>query len=45
MSQYNVPTGDEEEDAIASRALHGDKDHKDFTNRKRPQSASSGSAR
>lgn len=30
--QYNVPTGEEEEDAIATRALHGDKDHKDFTN-------------
>jgi len=30
--QYNVPTGEEEEDAIASRALHGDKDHKDFAN-------------
>lgn len=40
MSQYNVPAGDEEEDAIASRALHGDKNHKDFANRKRPQSAS-----
>lgn len=33
--QYKVPSGDEEEDAIASRALHGDKDHKDFANRKR----------
>lgn len=30
--QYNVPTGDAEEDAIASRALHGNKDHKDFAN-------------
>jgi hypothetical protein len=30
MTQYNVPTGEEEEDAIASRALHGNKDHKDF---------------
>lgn len=30
--QYNVPTGDEEENAIASRALHGDKNHKDFGN-------------
>lgn len=32
MIQYNVPTGEEEEDAIASRALHGNKDHKDFAN-------------
>lgn len=32
MTQYNVPTGVEEEDAIASRALHGDKEHKDFAN-------------
>jgi hypothetical protein len=40
MVQYNVPTGDEEEDAIASRALHGDKDHKDFANRERRQSTS-----
>jgi 3-oxoacid CoA-transferase len=31
--QYNVPTGDAEEEAIASRALHS-KDHKDFQNRK-----------
>jgi 3-oxoacid CoA-transferase len=30
--QYNVPTGDKEENAIASRALHGDKSHKDFKN-------------
>jgi hypothetical protein len=29
--QYNVPTGDAEEEAIASRALHS-KDHKDFAN-------------
>ncbi|KAF3050286.1 hypothetical protein E8E11_009011 [Didymella keratinophila] len=35
LTAYNVPAGDEEEDAIASRALHGDKDHKDFTNRRR----------
>lgn len=34
MTQYNVPTGEEEEEAIASRALHGNKDHKDFANRK-----------
>ena len=30
--QYNVPTGEEEENAIASRALHGNKGHKDFSN-------------
>lgn len=30
IMQYNVPTGEEEEDAIASRALHSNKDHKDF---------------
>lgn len=29
--KYNVPTGDAEEEAIASRALHS-KDHKDFAN-------------
>ncbi|KAF2133076.1 alcohol dehydrogenase [Dothidotthia symphoricarpi CBS 119687] len=29
LTAYNVPTGDAEEEAIASRALHG-KDHKDF---------------
>ncbi|XPS93677.1 hypothetical protein M3J09_003020 [Ascochyta lentis] len=34
LTAYNVPTGEEEEDAIASRALHGNKDHKDFTNLK-----------
>jgi 3-oxoacid CoA-transferase len=32
-SKYDVPTGDAEEEAIASRALHS-KDHKDFANRK-----------
>jgi 3-oxoacid CoA-transferase len=31
--KYDVPTGDAEEAAIASRALHS-KDHKDFENRK-----------
>jgi 3-oxoacid CoA-transferase len=31
-SKYGVPTGDAEEEAIASRALHS-KDHKDFINR------------
>jgi 3-oxoacid CoA-transferase len=31
--KYDVPTGDAEEEAIASRALHS-KDHKDFANRK-----------
>lgn len=30
--QYNVPTGDAEEEAIAGRALHS-KEHKDFANR------------
>ncbi|KAF2627837.1 alcohol dehydrogenase [Macroventuria anomochaeta] len=34
LTAYNVPTGEEEEDAIASRALHGNKDHKDFANLK-----------
>ncbi|KAJ4322056.1 hypothetical protein N0V94_002635 [Neodidymelliopsis sp. IMI 364377] len=34
LTAYNVPTGDEEENAIASRALHGDKDHRDFANLK-----------
>ncbi|KAJ4359324.1 hypothetical protein N0V95_002248, partial [Ascochyta clinopodiicola] len=34
LTAYNVPTGEEEEDAIAARALHGNKDHKDFTNLK-----------
>lgn len=29
--QYDVPTGDAEEEAIASRALHS-KEHKDFAN-------------
>lgn len=33
--QYNVPTGEEEENAIASRALHGETDHKDFANCKK----------
>lgn len=32
-SQYGVPTGDTEEEAIASRALRG-KGHKDFANRR-----------
>jgi 3-oxoacid CoA-transferase len=32
-TKYDVPTGDAEEEAIASRALHS-KDHKDFANRK-----------
>ena len=32
MLQYNVPAGEEEENAIAARALHGDKSHKDFAN-------------
>lgn len=31
--QYKVPTGDAEEEAIATRALHS-KEHKDFANRK-----------
>jgi 3-oxoacid CoA-transferase len=31
VAKYDVPTGDAEEEAIASRALHS-KDHKDFTN-------------
>lgn len=35
-SQYNVPTGDAEEEAIASRALHS-KDHKDFASCKSDQ--------
>ncbi|KAF1359511.1 alcohol dehydrogenase [Lizonia empirigonia] len=34
LTAYSVPTGEEEEDAIASRALHGNKDHKDFANLK-----------
>ncbi|KAF1932162.1 alcohol dehydrogenase [Didymella exigua CBS 183.55] len=34
LTAYNVPAGEEEEDAIASRALHGDKEHKDFVNLK-----------
>ncbi|RYN93470.1 hypothetical protein AA0119_g9451 [Alternaria tenuissima] len=34
LTAYNVPTGDAEEEAIASRALHS-KDHKDFANLKR----------
>ncbi|KAF3046408.1 hypothetical protein E8E12_007920 [Didymella heteroderae] len=34
LTAYHVPTGDEEEDAIASRALHGDKGHNDFANLK-----------
>ncbi|UPX11386.1 uncharacterized protein EKO05_0001992 [Ascochyta rabiei] len=34
LTAYNVPTGKDEEDAIAARALHGNKDHKDFTNLK-----------
>jgi len=29
--KYDVPTGDAEEEAIASRALHS-KEHKDFAN-------------
>ena len=32
--QYDVPTGDAEEEAIASRALHS-KEHKDFADCKR----------
>jgi 3-oxoacid CoA-transferase len=32
LAQYDVPTGDAEEEAIASRALHS-KDHKDFASR------------
>ncbi|KAJ8108911.1 hypothetical protein OPT61_g7843 [Boeremia exigua] len=32
LTAYGVPSGEEEEDAIASRALHGNKEHKDFTN-------------
>ncbi|KAF2009814.1 hypothetical protein BU24DRAFT_400279 [Aaosphaeria arxii CBS 175.79] len=31
LTSYNVPTGDAEEEAIATRALHS-KDHKDFEN-------------
>jgi len=34
LSAYKVPTGDDEEEAIATRALHG-KDHKDFASLKR----------
>ncbi|KAI4641022.1 uncharacterized protein J4E78_010498 [Alternaria triticimaculans] len=33
LTAYNVPTGDAEEEAIASRALHS-KDHKDFASLK-----------
>ncbi|KAF1996669.1 hypothetical protein P154DRAFT_547794 [Amniculicola lignicola CBS 123094] len=33
LTAYNVPTGDAEEEAIASRALHS-KEHKDFASRK-----------
>ncbi|ORY05696.1 hypothetical protein BCR34DRAFT_490664 [Clohesyomyces aquaticus] len=33
LTAYKVPTGDAEEEAIASRALHS-KEHKDFANRK-----------
>ncbi|OAG15903.1 hypothetical protein CC77DRAFT_1034443 [Alternaria alternata] len=36
LTAYNVPTGDAEEEAIASRALHS-KDHKDFANSNRPR--------
>ncbi|KAF1975712.1 alcohol dehydrogenase [Bimuria novae-zelandiae CBS 107.79] len=34
LTAYNVPTGDAEEEAIASRALHS-KEHKDFANLKK----------
>ncbi|EAT87912.2 hypothetical protein SNOG_04152 [Parastagonospora nodorum SN15] len=34
LTAYDVPTGDAEEEAIASRALHS-KDHKDFANLKK----------
>ncbi|KAF2730221.1 hypothetical protein EJ04DRAFT_567960 [Polyplosphaeria fusca] len=34
LTAYNVPTGDAEEEAIASRALHS-KEHKDFQNLKK----------
>ncbi|OSS55167.1 hypothetical protein B5807_00815 [Epicoccum nigrum] len=34
LTDYNVPTGEEEENAIASRALHSNKDHKDSANLK-----------
>ncbi|KAJ4992019.1 iron-containing alcohol dehydrogenase [Stagonosporopsis vannaccii] len=40
LTAYNVPNGEEEVNAIASRALHGNKDHKDFANRKILSSAS-----
>ncbi|KAG9204075.1 hypothetical protein G6514_001711 [Epicoccum nigrum] len=32
LTDYNVPTGEEEENAIASRALHSNKDRKDSAN-------------